>query len=165
MLKKLICLGLITSAILNNLGTIGYAQPVLLLALSENQITQTQLKEVIPYEVTEGFEAFCTGKTNNPFSIWAEHSIPQMRIVMADSKAIEGMKQLFEEITGRCIGYSVMGSTTISERTQVVYVESDHENAPLFWRFTVYRSPKGWLISGFNMNTNASEIIPENVLK
>ena len=76
----------------------------------------------------------------------------------------ETLMSVTENFFGQCIGYSVIGSHPLTEKTQVVYIESDHEYTPLFWKFVVYRSPKGLFISEFNNNTSASNIIPQNVL-
>ena len=163
MFKKLISLSLTAAAILGSLGTVSYAQQAPTPAASSGNVTEIQAEAEVPSVVTEGFEAYCSGKVDNPFPIWAEHMIPVVRDVMTSSKMDE-LNQLLKGMLGKCIGYSVMGSTQLSERTLIVYVESDHENSPVFWRFTVYRSPDGWVISGFDTNTNAADIIPPNMM-
>jgi hypothetical protein len=152
MFKKLISLSLTAAAILGSLGTFSYAQQA------------PRLEADVPSVITEGFEAYCSGKTENPFPIWAEHTIPAVRDIMTSTKMTEVTNQLFKGMLGKCIGYSVIGSTQLSERTLIVYVESDHENSPMFWQFTVYRSPDGWVISSFDSNTDASKIIPPDIM-
>jgi hypothetical protein len=163
MLKKLISLSLTTAVILGSLGSVGHAQQVPISLKTEGSITQTQLESGVPSMITEGFEAFCSGQAKNPFAIWAEHSVPVVREAMTSSQ-ITGFNQMFEGIAGKCIGYSVISSTHLTEKTQIIYVESDHDKAALFWQFTLYRSPDGWVISSFDMNTSVSKIIPSNML-
>lgn len=162
-LKKLISLSLTAAAILGSLGTASYAQQAPTPAASSGNVTEIQAEADAPSVITEGFEAYCSGKTDNPFPIWAEHTIPVVRDAMTSSE-IDEINQLFKGILGKCIGYSVMGLTQLSERTQIVYVESDHENSPMFWQFTVYRTPDGWVISSFDGSTNASKIIPPEMM-
>jgi hypothetical protein len=163
MLKKLISLSLTTAVILGSLGAVGHAQQVPISLKTKESITQTQLESGVPSMIIEGFEAFCSGQAKNPFAIWAEHGVPVLREAMTSSQ-ITGFNQMFEGIAGKCIGYSVISSTHLTERTQIIYVESAHENIALFWQFTLYRSPNGWAISSFDMNTSVSEIIPSSML-
>lgn len=165
MLKNFLNLSLATTLILGSLSTLSYAQQPTS-APTENYIPQTpiQLDSNAPSIITEGFEAYCSGENKNPLAIWSQHMMPLLSETLGSNQVDGNMMNVMENLFGKCIGYSIIGSHPFTEKTQIVYFESDHENSPLFWKFTVYQSPKGLVISGFNSSTDASQIIPPNVL-
>ncbi|MDJ0735975.1 MAG: hypothetical protein QNJ47_18240 [Nostocaceae cyanobacterium] len=165
MLKNLISLGLATTVILGNLETVSQAQQKPISSRTENRITQVITKQNVPSVITDGFKALCSGKTKDAYNIWLSHAIPIVRDTISSTQVSESFGSMFEKMLGKCIEYSVIDSVSLTDKTQIIYFVSEHEKAAMFWQFTVYRSPDGWLISNFTSHTNPNEIIPPSVLE
>ena len=166
MLKNLLNLTLGTTLILGSLSTLSYAQkPISAKVKVEDTISPTQIKLELnaPSIITEGFEAYCSEEHKNPVTIWSQNMTPLMSAA-SQNEASEVLMNFTNNLFGECIGYSIIGSHSFTEKTQFVYIESDHENTPLFWKFIVYASPKGLIIYDYMFNTKASEVIPPSIL-
>lgn len=162
MLKKLINIGLATTVILGSLGTISYAVQTPISPDLENNIAQTSVKPNPFSVVTEGFDKLCSGRTRDAYTLWMNNSFPALQDVMAQSK--ESLVNTQETMLGKCIRYIMIGSVSLTEKTQIVYLESEHEKAPVFWEFVVYHNPQRWEISSFSFNTSPHKIIPPSLL-
>ena len=160
MLKSFIGLSLTAIALISILGNVNQEKESFTLLGIKNQINRIQMKKNVPSIVTKGFEEFCSKHTRNPVEVWAERS------TMINETTGTVMDAMFKNILGKCIDYSIIGSVPITEKTQIVYVESEHINSPFFWQITVHRSHRGEVISGFNSHTNIGELLtPSLVMK
>ncbi|TBR58033.1 hypothetical protein B4U84_18970 [Westiellopsis prolifica IICB1] len=162
MLKKIINIALATTVLLGSLGTISYAVQTPISPNFENNIAQTRIKPSTSSIVTEGFEKLCSGHTKDAYTLWLSHSIPMLRDMK--TQITESLASTQEKIFGKCTRYIMIGSVSLTEKTQIVYLESEHEKAPLFWQFVVYQTPQGWEISSLSFHTNPSETIPASLL-
>jgi hypothetical protein len=95
-------------------------------------------------------------------SIWLRRSSPFLR--NSAPLISSALQEVVKEAVGKCIGYSAIDSLSVTDNTQVVYVESQHEYGALFWAFTTYKSPSGWIISNLSFNASPNEIIPIPIL-
>ncbi len=159
MKKALICLCLAVAGILVSPGAISYARQS---TLSPRVAIQTQINSRMPSIVTEGFESFKSGDVRTALNTWLEKSSPLFRNnAPLMSSTLQGV---VKEAVGKCTGYSAIDTLSITDNTQVVFVESQHEYGALFWAFTTYKSPRGWIISNFTFNTDPSEVIPISIM-
>ena len=118
----------------------------------------TQIDSQMPSIVTKGFELFKSGDVSSALNIWLEQSSP----LLQNNAPLMGtaLQGVVKEAVGECTGYAAIDILSITDNTQVVFVESQHEYGALFWAFTTYKSPRGWIISDFHFNTDPSEVIP-----
>ncbi|GAB1540760.1 hypothetical protein NUACC21_34290 [Scytonema sp. NUACC21] len=152
-----IFVSLIATIIFTSIGTVSYAQKPTKL-VETNKMSQSQVNSNASSGVIEGFEVFCSNSTKDPYNIWASHSSFFLK-----NSIIEFSNEhdnIFKTYLGKCISYSVIDTIFLTEKTQVVYIESLHERSIVFWDFTVYKRAGRWLISAFNFNVDATAIIP-----
>jgi len=161
MLKKLINIGLATTIILGSLGTISYAAQTPILPNFKNNIAQTSIKASSSSIVTEGFEKLCSGQTKDAFNLWLSHSIPPLRD--RSTQITVSFASMPDTMIGKCNKYTMIGSVSLTTNTQVVYILSEHEKAPLFWQFVVYQTPQDWEIASIRCSTDPHEIIPPSM--
>ncbi len=155
MKKALICLCLAVAGLLVSPGVVSYARQS---TLSPRTAIPTQIDSRLPSIVTEGFELFKSGDVRAALNIWLGKSSPLLRNnAPLMSSALQGV---VKEAVGECTGYSAIDILSVTDNTQVVFVESQHEYGALFWTFTTYKSPRGWIISDFHFNTDPTEVIP-----
>ncbi len=174
MKKALIYLCLAVASIFISSEVISYEEPS---TLSPKAAIQIQIDEVqagsvvrrrstldsrLPSVITEGFEVFKSNDFRTALNIWLEKSSPLLQNnVPLISRTLEGVVR---EAVGECTGYAAIDILSVTDNTQLVFVESQHEYGALFWAFTTYKSPKGWIISDFQFNTDPYEVIPISII-
>ena len=159
MRKILISLGLTALTVFLN-PVIAYPQSKLSVQSLENNPTllRDRINARIPLIITKGFEALENNETKEAFEIWLKSSIPLIRnnlAVMANT-----MQGVLDNIVGKCIGYYVIATFSLTDKTTIIYVESQHEEGAFFWRFTVHETPNKPVITSLEFNTNPSEVMP-----
>jgi hypothetical protein len=166
MLKYLISLGLAITTLLGSLESVSYAQQLPIATKSEQSISQIKSQPSVPSFITEGFKTLCSGSgsVKDAYTLWANHSIPVFR-EMLTTQITDVIDSTFENFFGQCKGYSLIGSVSLTEKTQIFYIESEHDKMPLFWQFVAYQSAEGWIISSFTNNSAISEIVPPSVIE
>lgn len=159
MRKALIPLSLLAIAILWS-PAIAYAEPIIALQSSESSITQlkSRIRTRAPLIVTKGFDALVNSGAQEALTIWTNYSIPILR--NNASMMISTMEGFIENIVGQCVGYEVIDTLSLTQKTTIVFVESQHDEGALFWRFTVHESPNGPVITSMNFNADPSQIMP-----
>ncbi len=73
------------------------------------------------------------------------------RQIMAGSRiaangSLAGAFRSNREENGQFLGFHVVSSQTITPRLHVIYLALEYEKAPYFMKFTVYRTPDGWVM-------------------
>lgn len=159
MKKALIYLCLAVASIFISSEVVSYEEPS---TLSPKAAIQIQIDSRLPSIITEGFEVFKSNDFRTALNIWLEKSSPLLQNnVPLMSRTLEGVVQ---EAVGECTGYAAIDKVSVTDNTQLVFVESQHEYGALFWAFTTYKSPKGWIISDFQFNTDPYEVIPISMI-
>ncbi|MBD2774259.1 hypothetical protein [Iningainema tapete] len=162
MKSKSIFISLLTTVFIVSLGTVSYGQETSNLLEKGNKITQNSNNPNSLSIITEGFEALCSGSSKNAYTIWANHSSPMISTTI--TQTANDIDKMFNFMLGKCINYSVIATVSITEKTQIVYVQSEHDKAAFFWEFIVYKGTNGWLISSFDSNTDPTDIVPNSIL-
>ena len=159
MRKILIPLSLLALTMLWN-PNIAYAKPTLALQSSEGSITQlkNRINPRVPLIITRGFDSLVNSSAQEALTIWANQSIPMIR--QNASMIVSMMEGLIENAVGECVGYDVIDILSLTEKTKIIFVESQHDEGALFWRFTVNESPKGLVITSMDFNTDPSQVMP-----
>ena len=160
MKKTLICLFLTVAGILVSPGAVSYAEPSI---LSKTLTVQNPINlQQLPSIITEGFEILKSVDFSAALSTWLKKSSP---FLQSNAPLMKGTLQgVVQDAVGKCIGYSAIDSWFVTENTQIVFIESQHEHGALFWSFTTYKSPRGWIISDFTLNTDPSEVLPPSII-
>ena len=159
MQKVLIPLSLVALAIIWS-PDIAYAKPTLALQSSESSVTQlkSRIRTRAPLIITRGFDALVNSGAQEALTLWSNHGIPIIR----NNASIIGstMEGLIDNAVGECVEYNVIDTLSLTEKTKIIFVESQHDEGALFWRFTVHESPKGPVITSMDFNTDPSKIMP-----
>lgn len=161
MKKTLISLGL-TSLIALYSSAALYSQPAFAFQETKSRLTQlkTRLDSRTPLFVTQGFDALKVNDIDKAFKIWTDSSIP---VIRGNAPILTStMSSIINNTVGKCIGYMVIDTLSLTTNTKIVYVESQHESGALFWRLTVHQTPTKPLITSIDFNTDPSKIIPMN---
>ncbi len=108
--------------------------------------------------ITRGFDSLVNSSAQEALTIWANQSIPMIR--QNASMIVSMMEGLIENAVGECVGYDVIDILSLTEKTKIIFVESQHDEGALFWRFTVNESPKGLVITSMDFNTDPSQVMP-----
>jgi hypothetical protein len=147
----------VTTAILVNTGIVSYAQKITN-PVKTNNITHNLVNSNASSVVTEGFEALWSSSTEDAYNIWISHSVPFLKSFLSEGNQL--LNYLLKTNLDKCISYSMIDTITLTENTQIVYIESLHKKGIAFWEFTVYKSAGRWLISAIDFNTDATDVIP-----
>lgn len=157
MKNKLIYFILTSGVILASPGMLSYAQSAKF--SNSTEITAQVSANSSPLSpMNEGFEACKDREMKAAIDIW------QTNMPRVIANQLGAMEATISSIADKCLGYSVIYSASITDYTQIAFVESQHEQLAIFWKFTVTKTPTGWKISSLDMNTDPSEIMPEFLL-
>ncbi len=117
-----------------------------------------RLESEIPSVIKRGFDRFEQQDAIEAFDAWVDGSF------------LEGLpsspRYQFGELiglTGDFEGYTVLGNLPITDRSQIVYIETQHERASFFWSFTVYEASDESLVTDIKMNSDPLVILPPNL--
>lgn len=160
MKKALICLCVALAGIVFSPGAVSYAEPSIL-SKALNVQNPSNLQQ-LPSIITEGFEILQSADFSAALSTWMKKSSPflQSNIPLLKN-TVQGVVQ---NVAGKCVGYSAIERLFITENTQIIYIESQHEHGALFWSFTIYKSPRGWIISDFKLNSDPADVLPPSII-
>ncbi|MEM8828399.1 MAG: hypothetical protein AAGE96_03460 [Cyanobacteria bacterium P01_G01_bin.19] len=162
MKKTIIALGL--TSLIALCGSVAMeSQPAFALQENKSRLGRSNivLKARTPSVVTQGFDALKVNDIEKAFTIWTNYSLP----IIKDSASIltSTMPSLIDKSAGKCIGYTIIDTLSLSPNTKIVYAESQHESGALFWRLTVHQTPTKPVITSIDFNTDPSQLIPMNV--
>ena len=162
MKKTIIALGL--SSLITLCSSAAFcSQPAFALQENKSRLTQldTRLDARTPLVVTQGFDALKDNDIEKAFRIWTGSGIPIIR----DNASIltSTMPNVINTTTGKCIGYTVIDTLSLTTNTKIVYAESQHDSGALFWRLTVHQTPTKPAITSIDFNTDPSELFPMNL--
>ena len=160
MKKALICLCVALAGIVVSPVAATYGEPSILskTLTVQNQIDSQQLPSII----TEGVELLESNDFGAALEAWFEKSSPFLQSNAPLMKST--LQGVVQDAVGKCIGYSAIDSWFVTENTQIIFIESQHKHGALFWSFTTYKSPRGWIISDFTLNTDPSEVLPPSII-
>ncbi len=112
----------------------------------------------IPAIVKEGFEEYRSQGVEAAADRWLRGSAfdgnPSSKLSI-----LQGAIKI-EAVYGKPESFEVLASFTPAERLRRIYVVSYHEKSPVFARFDLYSTERGWIVYDFVFNTESDKIVP-----
>jgi hypothetical protein len=127
MTRYLIPVSLAASVLLISSVGISQAQPLPTQQTIESKVAQTtqQGNQSVPAIIDEGFEAYRTQGVIAASEVWFQNSLDYLR-----NQGAVAANQLAGDLqgSGAYLGYSILYSTSVTENTQILYIESQYEH-------------------------------------
>ncbi|HEY9619339.1 MAG TPA: hypothetical protein V6C78_03175 [Crinalium sp.] len=115
----------------------------------------------VPSIIDQGFAAYRTGDLRGAIAIWSRNSPGYLQ---NQSPVFIGSMEELLQSAGDYLGYSVIYSHSVTENTQVIYLESQHQHGTFFWRFIVSNTQGISAVTDFELNSDPAEILPQFVM-
>jgi hypothetical protein len=115
----------------------------------------------VPAIVVEGMREFAARGLRAALATWLRGS------PVENSGALEQMAAAvtpIEAAYGRMVGYEVVRVVPVSPSVRRVYAVLRYERGPLYAYFDCYRAASGWVIPTLLTHTQASQILPADLL-
>jgi hypothetical protein len=138
----------------------GLAQFFMFLAL-QTAMAQPQETE-LPENLFRGFELYKAEGPRAALEKWVEGGPLEGR---QDLTGQANALRTVQDFYGPYVTHHIVAVRALANSTKFIYVLIDHENGPLFCKFTAFKGSEGWHIVNFDFNTDAEEIWPESLLQ
>lgn len=118
---------------------------------------QKHSNQDIPAMLQAGFDAYKSQGADAAVKAWIKGS------PLDDSKpALTQANNLhqIEDFYGPYRSFEVMSQKELASTTRIIYIVLNYEKGPLFAKFLVFRTEKGWVLTSFMFNTDDQKILP-----
>jgi hypothetical protein len=113
----------------------------------------------IPPFIVAGMEAYKAKGADEAVKTWIKGSpIEGSKDALSQANALRQVQDFY----GAYQSFDVIGTRDLSTKTRILYLILDYDNGPLFAKFVVYHTEKGWILTSFNFNTK-DETIPSSL--
>lgn len=135
---------------------------VLLIIFSPRVAIADDTNDEIPSIIIAGLNEYKANGPEAAIIAWIKGS------PFEGSKEALSQANRFKEIEtfyGSYTNYHLIHIAKLTPSTKIVYFSMDFENGPVFAVFTVFKSKKGWIVTGrFNFHTEPQQILPSSLL-
>ncbi len=120
-----------------------------------------QASERAPQIIIDGLLAYKTDGADKAVSVWLKGSA-----LSSKKTAAQLEKQLLQvgRTCGQYRGYETVHVNPFSDSARFVYMQLNYGACPLFGRFVVYNTGRGWVLTQVNFNANPEKVLPQRLL-
>jgi hypothetical protein len=111
----------------------------------------------VPPIVLSGMEAYKPGNPEQAIKAWTKNSpLEGTQVVVDETANLHQAQNLY----GAFHWFDVISNREISKRVRIIYLTMNYEAGPLFARFVLYSTDRGWIITAFDFNPDDTKILP-----
>jgi hypothetical protein len=114
--------------------------------------------EEVPKVILSGLDAYKAEGPEAAIKAWLKGS-PVEGSKEALSQA-NNLRQI-QDFYGAYKTFHLVQSRNISPTSRIIYLVLDHEKGPVFYKFLVFRTEQGWILTSFYLNTHPEQVLPD----
>lgn len=112
----------------------------------------------LPPIVTAGMNAYKSGGPDEAVKTWIQGSpMEGSRDVLSEANILRQVQDFY----GAYQSFDVISMRDLSPTARIIYVTMNYQKGPLFAKFVVYHSEKGWILTTFTFNTKEEAVLPD----
>ncbi|GJQ57931.1 MAG: hypothetical protein D8M57_04180 [Candidatus Scalindua sp. AMX11] len=117
--------------------------------------------ESIPNIILTGLKIY-KGNPGAAMQVWLKGSpLAGTEIAREQEKVLKETQNRY----GRFLGYDLIEIAKLSESSQLVYIQMNFQDGPLFCKFLCYLKYENWIISGTLLfHPDPEEVIPDRIM-
>jgi hypothetical protein len=113
----------------------------------------------LPAVINSGLDAYKSKGPDEAVKAWIKGSpLEGSKDALSQANSLRQIQDFY----GAYQSSDVVSTRELSPKTRILYLVMNYESGPLFAKFVVYRTDKGWILTSFNFNTK-DEMIPSSI--
>jgi hypothetical protein len=113
--------------------------------------------EGLPKIITFGFDVYKLEGPDAAVKAWLKDS------TLEGDKDALGKANYLRQVQGSYVAYrtyDTVHETDLSTSVHIVYLAINYEKGPLFAKFNIFRSERGWILTSFEFDTKSERLFP-----
>jgi hypothetical protein len=122
---------------------------------------QSHANDEVPKIILSGLDAYKAEGAEAAITAWIKGGpMEGSRDALSQANILKQVQDFY----GPYKSFDLIRSRNLTTNVRVIYVVMNYEKGPLFSKFTVYQSAKGWILANFTFNTKEEVILPPPTL-